>query len=41
MAFMAFVDILRKEVNDRLFNEIGCMYRLAVSGADERLDVCL
>ena len=41
MAFMAFFDFLRKEVNDGLFNEILCMDRLAVSGADERLAVCL
>ncbi len=35
MAFMAFCEFLRKEVNDRLFNEILCMDRLAVSGAYE------
>ena len=35
MDFMALFDCLRKEVNDRLFNEILCMYRLAVIGAPE------
>ena len=35
MALMAFCEFLMKEVNDQLFNEILCLYRLAVSGAPE------
>jgi hypothetical protein len=35
MVFMVFFDFLRNEVNDRPFNEILRMGRLAVSGVDE------
>jgi hypothetical protein len=39
MVFMVFSDFLRNEVNDRPFNEILRMDRLAVSDADEWLAV--